>query len=43
MAIPFDYVMAMVRNDSQVEADPGSWMPSNYPKTKAWLSSQGDR
>ena len=28
---PFDYILAVVRNEAAVRADPGSWMPWNYP------------
>jgi hypothetical protein len=27
---PFDYMMAVVRNEAAVEANPGAWMPWNY-------------
>jgi hypothetical protein len=28
---PFDFMLAVVRNSDAVRADPGSWMPWNYP------------
>jgi hypothetical protein len=28
---PFDYILAVVRNEAAVRATPGSWMPWNYP------------
>ena len=42
-ANPFDYLMAVVRNESRMEADPGAWMPWNYLKTEAGLNTQGVR
>jgi hypothetical protein len=27
---PFDYILAVVRNEAAVRASPGSWMPWNY-------------
>ena len=34
-ANPFDYLLAVVRNPKEVIADPGLWMPWNYPKPES--------
>lgn len=38
---PFDYMLAVVRNAQAAKADPGCWMPWNFPESLVTLANTG--